>query len=368
MSIGELHQYATTENVPFVRAIRFVPSDMKRNLPPEFIHALDTTTPLAADNLRKAIHELSLLYQYHFNLSLPPLNSPLLLTKYIRDLALPLNVYPAARGIAQFLDIDFCFPLPRGIQYVSRLPEIALVGLIVVSVKLLHPFTSQKQYVKNEEEISIVGFDWNVWLKAQQDHQSRLTDKEHLSRGSEIHVTDEDAMEMTNEQVNDYLDWFERTWVDEERAEQKPRGVPMELLDMFPTGRQDGSQARPYSFKAEAEKERRSKLRQVQDTMSNLQVRCIQGPDDESVELEGLRPVGSLYRRYRSVEELTAHARAFHEAVAELAAIKIETLLTAVMQIESRLMARREEKLKINDEEDRASPNDTDRQESDSEI
>ena len=46
-------------------------------------------SPLEPDNLREAIHNLSLYYTHHFTLVFPPLNVPLLLYKQIRKLSLP---------------------------------------------------------------------------------------------------------------------------------------------------------------------------------------------------------------------------------------------------------------------------------------
>lgn len=51
-------------------------------------------SPLEPDNLRKAIHNLSLFYTHHFALVFPPLNVPLLLYKQIRKLSLPSMAQP----------------------------------------------------------------------------------------------------------------------------------------------------------------------------------------------------------------------------------------------------------------------------------
>ena len=44
---------------------------------------------LHADNLRKSVIHLCLLFDHSFELVLPPLNHPLFLFRYLRDLALP---------------------------------------------------------------------------------------------------------------------------------------------------------------------------------------------------------------------------------------------------------------------------------------
>lgn len=77
---------------------------MKNKLPAHYIAALDTQVAsvsirttrankiqslLHADNLRQSVIHLCLLFNYSFELVLPPLNHPLFLFRYIRDLALP---------------------------------------------------------------------------------------------------------------------------------------------------------------------------------------------------------------------------------------------------------------------------------------
>ena len=89
VSIGDVHGWAFRGDIPFNRAIRHVPGVLKQKLPGEYEHALDTTSPLEADDVRQNIHQQCLLYEQSFGLVLPPLNTNLLLLKYMKTLALP---------------------------------------------------------------------------------------------------------------------------------------------------------------------------------------------------------------------------------------------------------------------------------------
>ena len=346
--IGDLHRYAIREDIPFIRAIRLVPEPITKGMPPEYMMALDTTAPLAPDHLRKAVHNLCLLYRHHFATQFAPLNSPLISFKYVRDLALPLNVFHATREIAELVGIEFSFPGLKGRQRISYLPEVALLCLIVIAVKLYHPFDPHPRFAVSSEDPASLAMDWEAWFKARQDHGTRLTKEGRLPRGSEINMTEDDVPAMTGEQMDDYLDWFERTWVDDTRAEHKPRGVPNDLLTMFPTGRADGSDPEPYRYGEERDKEEDSKDRRIRETMSQLAVRRIL-PEKEA----DSKPVGAMYKRYRSEEELTEHARAFHEEVAEVAAIELKSLLSAILQVENKILAWRREQLQNEEGGDR---------------
>ena len=346
IGMGDLHKYAVREDMPYIRAVRFIPAEMKGRLPAEYLLALDTTSPLKAGYLRKTIHNTCLLYHHHFQLDFPPLNMPLLLYKHIRGLALPIDAFQAVTKIAKILSMDFSFPKPRRHQRISHLPEMALVSLLVIVIKLYHPFNAIHYSAISSADVAILAVDWDAWIAARRAHESRMVDPEHLSRGSEINVTEEDAMEMTGTQLDDYLDWYERTWVDEERTQRKARGVPSQLLEMFPTGRQDGSQPKPYDFTSEAKVEQESTTQRLAEMMGRLQVREVVSGEERNLEERVVMRVGSSYKRYRRVEDLNGHAKAFHEAVADVVAVTPETLLISVLQIERRLIVWREEQVK----------------------
>lgn len=42
-----------------------------------------------------------------------------------------------------------------------------------------------------------------------------------LKRGEEIKITDTDVMQMSGKQMDGYLDWYQRTWVDDRNPKSK---------------------------------------------------------------------------------------------------------------------------------------------------
>ena len=346
ISISELHGYAYREDVPYIRAIRFVPVDMKKRLPAEYVKALDTTSPLAFDHLRQAIHQTCLLYRHHFKLELPPLNTPPLLYKHVKDLSLPTAVYEATCKIAALVSVDFSFPTPAAKQRVTGLPEIALMSVLIIAVKLLYSFSGDPGSVRSMKDPGVLAVDWEAWVTSRQTQVPDAEGRTIGGRGSEIEVTEDDIMAMTGQQMDEYLDWYERTWVDEDRAQSKLKGMPDELLQMFPTGRQDGSQPKEYSAGVEADIEQDATQRRLTDMTSKLRMRDVvaQAEDDEIQ--DDLNKMGSAYQRYRGSDDLTPHARAFHEAAARRLATTLETLLIAVNQMERRLIVWRWKQVK----------------------
>ena len=255
-------------------------------------------------------------------------------------------LHPTTLSIAALLGIDFTFPIPDKRQKVSSSPEIALVGLLVIATKLYHPFDNDvhPRHARSANDPAALAIDWSAWATAQKAHTARLKPEGHLARGSEIRVTEADVMDMTGDQMDEYMDWFERTYVDETRAENKEKGISKDLLAMFPTGRQDGSAPKSSTYSERAKKENDSHSEKLHYVMARLRVQPVASRDKPDGKIEPR--IGDFYRRYRTVDELEEIPRLFHETVAEAVGIKLETLLVAVGQLERKLIRFREARVK----------------------
>lgn len=256
--------------------------------------------------------------------------------------------------ISQLLSSTFEFPLPGSRQQTSSLPEIQLVSILVIAVKLYHPFDSSIRHVRSLADPAALTIDWKSWVDVQSSFKKHATGGTHLERGTEISVTEKDVMNMTGEQLDEYMDWYERTFVDESRAEEKSRGLPKQLLDMFPIGRIDGSDPTPYSHDRMAVQEEEAVDKKLNTVMCKLRLRNVISDDPEgSMGIsEDSTLIGSFYKRYRKVEDLTPHAKVFHEVVAQAIGIGLETLILAVGQMERRLVKWKDAKVKAGEMED----------------
>lgn len=47
-----------------------------------------------------------------------------------------------------------------------------------------------------------------------------------LKRGEEIKITDADVMKMSGKQMDDYLDWYQRTWIDDRNPKSMSLDIP----------------------------------------------------------------------------------------------------------------------------------------------
>ena len=189
-------------------------------------------------------------------------------------------------------------------------------------------------------------------MQAQKAHNTLNTDENHLQRGTEINVTEVDVMEMSGEQLDEYMDYYERTFIDLDRVEQK---LPKDLLDMYPTGRLDGSEPASYSYQEQFAKEQEAVRETLDAVIGSMSLRNVIPKESE----EAVRRIGSFYKRYRRAEDLDGDAKVFHEKVAETVGVKLETLVLAVGQMERLLIKWREAKVKEGLEEEEEEDKDT---------
>ena len=221
-------------------------------------------------------------------------------------------------------------------------------------MKLYHPFDGSARHARSLTDSAALTINWQAWVEGQSSHQARAAEEGHLERGSEIHISEKDVMNMTGTQLDDYMDWYERTFVDEVRAEEKTPGLPKQLFDMFPIGRQDGSHAMPYSHDQMAAEEQAIIDKRLSMMLGKLHLRTVVSGDRQGSagDNEDSASVGSFYKRYRRVNELTPHARVFHEVVAEAIGVRLETLILAVGQVERQLIKWKDAKEKALREQD----------------
>ena len=259
--------------------------------------------------------------------------------------------------ISSLLEVRFVFPLPGTRQKSSEFPESQLIALLLVAVKLFHPFDQLQRKPRSWTEPGTLDIDWKVWYDLQAEHQARFTSDGRIGRGNIVSVNEQDIMKMSGAQLDEYMDWFERTWISEEVSVFTKERLPRDLLDMFPTGRLDGSSFAEFNFDEESKIDQVFVERNLATVQRSLETRGVVSEEQEEDSNGPVRRIGSFYKRYRKAEDLTPQARMFHETAASLVGISISSLLRAVRQMEWKLQLWRRKQL----EEDKDSESEVSR-------
>ncbi|KAL1957447.1 hypothetical protein VTO42DRAFT_6015 [Malbranchea cinnamomea] len=319
VSIGYIQRWILRDEVPFLRAIRFVPDDMKARLPSIYHVALETKVLPTGDQFHRAVSDLVMLYNQDFGVSFPPINSSLLLFSYIKQLALPLEVFPAVRHLQSLIGYTFSFSDSIvGRFHRIYLPEVQLISLVVIVTKLLYPLDDVKRYPYSWKDPAAQAMNWDTWVRTQTEFEEKGRRGERLRKGEAISVSESDAFRMAPQQLDDYMDWYEKMWIDKQ--------ISNSFADMFPTDRIDGSNINDQDD--DEENAISEKLRVV---LSNLKIRKAVAKDPASPEF--FRP-GDRYKRYRSENELHGKAKALYQAAAKIAGTSLRTLVLAVYMTE----------------------------------
>ncbi|KAK0128977.1 hypothetical protein ONS95_000920 [Cadophora gregata] len=320
ISIGDFHKWALHGRIIYNRAIKEVPSEMRSKLPAHFHAALEIRAPLDGMKLHNSIAQLAEFFNIEYEMQFPKLNVPLLLFRYMKELCLPVELYPAIRRLETLLQVDFTYPTVhntarRGTAH----PEIQLMSLIVIATKLAHPFDNVDRTPESYSDPSVVKIDWSQWTKATAQESLRCVEK-----GEVFKVTDANVWNMSARKLDDYLDWYENTWIDNRDAK-----ISEQILQIFPMYKSSPHPRKDNSHHEDAT----ARLRSMQQTLILQEPRPIEGDSGCG---EVLR-AGELYKRYRMDEELPDEASAFFELAASIVCISSEQLLRNVFRLEVHL-------------------------------
>ncbi|KAJ5920364.1 hypothetical protein N7516_011222 [Penicillium verrucosum] len=361
----DFHDMIMRQEIPYARVLATVPREMKDRLPPELTAILEVNTIPNPDRFHRGIMALALFYQRRFELDLPPLNSPMVLFRLIKRLALPIEIYEATRILQDLLGFTFQYPRPSsydGRKTTLFLPDLQLIVLIVISTKLLFPIDDLKRYPTTAKEPAAQVMDWTLWARAQNnfDHDQPFGGK--IGKKAAVQITDQDVLNMTSAQLDHYMDWYESSWLDTSKE-------PNRIAEMFPISRaeqdiQPPSTAAPEPSSTSVAVDPAPPLAPLapespstsappppnttgdkldlllQTVMQTLRTRRVI-PDDE--ETDHRRP-GEWYHRYRWESHLSGPARTFYELAAQLAAVPLKTLVRAVTVVEFRIAQQDEER------------------------
>ncbi|KAJ5183312.1 hypothetical protein N7492_000928 [Penicillium capsulatum] len=336
--VNDFHRLIIRQEIPYIRSMRSLPAEMKNKLPPEFVARLDVNRLPKIENLHRGFLNIALYYQQRFGIILPPLNSTLVLYRHIKRLAIPIDVYEATGKLQELLAFTYEFPkrLRKDERKISfHLPEVQLMVVLVIATKLLFPFDGITRYPTTTKEPSTQAMNWEAWMGAQRHFADQIHRNGKIGTEEAIQLTDKDVLDMKPNQLDEYMDWYEKNWLD------TSKDTPA-IAKMFPISRAESETAAnsdhtPTSGPEDDPMEAAltSLLQTALQEILPTEVIPSRG-EEEDLE-EGLARPGDWYQRYRWESALPITARTFYELAAQLAGISLQTLIRAVSIAEFRI-------------------------------
>ncbi|KAL4881218.1 hypothetical protein BJY04DRAFT_227883 [Aspergillus karnatakaensis] len=337
VSIADFHRMVMRNEITYYRALIHIPRDMKDKLPQEYIALLETTRLLKAEDLHTAVYDVLLLYHRQFKVQFPPLNYPPLLYRLLKRLALPVDIYPTIKRLQTLLNFSFSYSTKstRRRKALNK-PDLQLITLIVIATKLLFPFDDIQRHPSSAQEPTVQAIDWNAWAEVQRQFERRDKTAGRIGKGNEVLVDEGDVFSMTPDQLDEYMGWYESSWLDTSRP-------PNALASLFPLGPSSSKdQTQPPTSTTNSDDEEEAMEKMLHMAPRYLKSRAVISDPDADIP----RP-GSQYSRYKHESDLPDSARVFYETAAKVVGVSLATLVRCVSQAEIQINKWLEEQRRV---------------------
>jgi RNA polymerase I-specific transcription initiation factor RRN7 len=219
VSLGDFHRWADSQQLTYTRAIRAVPEAMREKLSAEYYTALEPMTRLAPGRLARTVHEMVVLLHSSFGLAFPPVNRDVLLIRAIHDLGLPLEIYAATKRLAERLFMTFEWPPLASTRRSTHWPEAKILALVIAAVKLCYGLDGIKRTPYSAAEPAATALEWGAWERFLRGGNTKRGGKLEGTAGRQmlqVDVKEADVFGMSPEELDWYLDWYEKTWCAED--------------------------------------------------------------------------------------------------------------------------------------------------------
>lgn len=331
VTVADMIGWVNNGDLLYYRAPRVVPLGMRERLPPRYQQMLEPQDLLSPETLHQGILDTLAMFVKDFGMALPPLNIPLILYRWIKDLALPLEVFAGTQRLARALNVSGSFvPSEAVTNVVLRYPEAQLMALIVVATKLLFPIDNIQRSCRAATDLSALGLDWDQWLSLHNE-KDKQEKREQLTFEQAFNISESKCFDAADEKLDAYLDWYGNNIASEEVREHgrtaQDADLRKTLFNMFPIGSEQGSATVAHSTSEQTSPKVSTPVRRIV-----LRERAVCSADSRDN-----RGMGSSYRRYRHVEELSGPSKLLFEKAALLAGLSLESMVQAVFLTERKV-------------------------------
>jgi RNA polymerase I-specific transcription initiation factor RRN7 len=368
ITVADIRGWIGDGELLYYRSARETPLEMRQRLPPEYQKLLEPQDVLKPLALQEAVLATLRLFSVEFGMGIPPLNTPLIIARWMKELMLPLELFAGTQRLAKMLEIDGKYDVskPRT-RLVLRYAEVQLMALLVVATKLLFPFDKRLFKTKALTDLSALPMDWDKWVSVHKE--SAHVGREDPLRYEEAFVsTEADCLAATDDKLDAYLGWCERNIASEDiRSHEwatKDAVFRRALFEMFPLQAHDHGKSKMRSAAPTEEHTSATDANEApslagpiagaaaiaaaSDTSTNApaggsetdngrrRANFDARPTDETAP-KSVPSVGSFYRRYRQADELDGPAKILFEKAAKLACVSLDGIIDAVFLTERKL-------------------------------
>lgn len=342
VTVADLHKWMNDGDLLYYRAAKEVPLSMRVHLPGHLQEQLEPQSIIPPDTVHRNILNMLLSMQTDFGMAPPLPNHPLVLYRWVQELALPIEVFVAAQRLGSSLQLDYSYSLDAkiGTNQSLRYAELRLMALVIITTKLLFPFDTVRRYPKSANDLSVLKIDWDSWIDIQSEGKDHSNEKESL-RTADGKLTFVDAFNMTeaegiklgSDSLDQYLDWCEDNIASEEIRDRGRAGRDADfrraLFEWFPSGASRSARAQEETSDSGFNPDTRTF--RVQQSVRGERIVEEDGSDD-------IPRAGTIHTQYRSTDELEGTSKAFYQKASQVAGYSFHGMVRAVFLLEMQVM------------------------------
>ncbi|KAK6346764.1 Pol I core factor CF [Orbilia brochopaga] len=342
LDIVTVHRWITAQDIIFFRAITHIPEAMVAKMERRWRRKFEPTVLPTAEGLRREVYHLMRYYYRKFDVVVPGTNAECLLAGYVLELGCPPEVYPAVLKLAKKLNLPLRYPLSASKFNIIDCPDVQLMALMIIAVKLCYGLDGVTRYAKTPWEIANMTLDWESWKKIVEMKESDVSNGAVASRDRnwQLGVREDEIYGFTDREMDEYLDWFEKNWVKKDSS--KPTAG---IAKLFEDRSGEGTNPKDPNRKEASGEEVRVKLLEMRvDAFKKMQGSAkinVPAADWTVRENRAVRKVvrpGENYPRYLKWEDVSSEQlRTLYKAAAARIAVDVEGFAFVVQRLENRL-------------------------------
>jgi RNA polymerase I-specific transcription initiation factor RRN7 len=126
-----------------------------------------------------------------------------------------VDLYPITQRLGKIVNYDYAFPssYSRRAPYLAY-PEARLLALLIIAVKLCHPFDGIQRSARSTTEPAAVAVDWTKWTELHDKFEREEKPDFAAGKRNAAEITEYDVFNMSGEELDKYMDWYQKTWVE----------------------------------------------------------------------------------------------------------------------------------------------------------
>ncbi|TIB72313.1 hypothetical protein E3Q23_03438 [Wallemia mellicola] len=196
-----------TRVLPYMDALSCLPETMKERLNPGSRSSFQAEAVPSLRKIHRASIYLARQYDEKYNITFNDYNSAPILWRCVHDMGLPPRIYTLCQEMLKRLDTHFTLLPKRKVGKRSRhrngessAPEIITMSVVVTMCTLVYNLENEITFSDQPRVGSLL--DKNKWL---------LSLEEHFKKSDTILNDQIEIIDATDEQIEDFLDFMEKT-------------------------------------------------------------------------------------------------------------------------------------------------------------